>query len=88
MAPKNRPSKRKPKPKPPAVKPSIVVVEARGGVIQEVYSDNPDLQVVIIDWDEAAEPGGIPGNLWEPSAMEVMDETTEAEVEAALKRVG
>ena len=28
-----------------------------GGVIQEVYSDMPDVRVVLIDWDKGESPG-------------------------------
>lgn len=29
-----------------------VFVEIRGGVVQQLYSDEADLEVVIVDWDD------------------------------------
>lgn len=35
-----------------------IVIEVNGGVVQEVYSNDPNVTVVIVDWDtEGAEPG-------------------------------
>ena len=35
-----------------------IVIEINGGVVQEVYSDDP-VTVVVVDWDtEGSEPGG------------------------------
>jgi hypothetical protein len=28
-----------------------IVIEVSGGVVQEVYSDDPSVNVVLIDWD-------------------------------------
>lgn len=40
-----------------------LIIEVRGGVVAEVYSDEKDLNVILIDWDnvdEGDEPGQIP----------------------------
>ena len=29
----------------------ILVIEIEGGVVQEVFSDNQDLKVILVDWD-------------------------------------
>ncbi len=34
-----------------------LIVEVRGGVIQEVYTDAKNLHVVKIDWDAGESPG-------------------------------
>ena len=28
-----------------------LVIEVRGGLVQEVYSSQPDLDVILVDWD-------------------------------------
>lgn len=36
-----------------------IVIEINGGVVQEVYADDPAVTVVVVDWDtEGSEPGG------------------------------
>jgi hypothetical protein len=30
-----------------------LVIEMEGGVVQEVYADDPALEVVLVDWDSA-----------------------------------
>lgn len=34
-----------------------LVIEVSGGVVQEVYTDAEELQVVMIDWDAGESPG-------------------------------
>jgi hypothetical protein len=34
-----------------------LIIEVSGGVVQEVYSDVPDLRVIKIDWDAGESPG-------------------------------
>ena len=34
-----------------------IIIEVRGGVVQEVYSNAADLQVVLVDWDNGESPG-------------------------------
>jgi hypothetical protein len=34
-----------------------VIVEVRGGVVQEIYADDPSIEVVLLDWDtEGCDP--------------------------------
>lgn len=35
----------------------MVIIEVSGGVVQEVYSDIPDLRVIKLDWDVGESPG-------------------------------
>ena len=35
----------------------MIVIEVLGGVIHEVYSDDPETKVVVVDWDNE-EPKG------------------------------
>ena len=39
-----------------------VVIEVLGGIVQNVYSDVPDLCVILVDYDDIKE-GGSPGEL-------------------------
>jgi hypothetical protein len=43
-----------------------LVVEVRGGVVQEVYCDDPRIRVVLVDWDEieGPEPAAKAGVAW------------------------
>ena len=34
-----------------------LIVEIRGGVIQELYTDAKDLRIVKVDWDAGESPG-------------------------------
>lgn len=34
-----------------------IIIEVRGGVVQEVYSDATDLRVLLVDWDRGESPG-------------------------------
>lgn len=33
-----------------------LVIEVRGGVVQEVYTDAENLRVILVDWDTADDP--------------------------------
>jgi hypothetical protein len=41
-----------------------VIVEVRGGVVVEVYSEDPELRIAIFDWDDLA-AGDIHGRVTE-----------------------
>jgi hypothetical protein len=30
-----------------------IIIHIEGGCVQAVYSDNPDVEVVLMDWDDA-----------------------------------
>lgn len=36
-----------------------LVVEVRGGVVQEVYCDDPKIRVVLVGWDELEPRAGV-----------------------------
>jgi hypothetical protein len=75
-----------------------IVVEINGGCVQEVYSDDPAVTVVVVDWDtDGSEPGD--GNyfveddlgnehlahtaVFEPTPVELLPIETRAAVDAA-----
>jgi hypothetical protein len=35
----------------------MLIIEVRGGLVQEFYSDAKDLRVVLVDWDAGESPG-------------------------------
>jgi len=37
--------------------PPAIVVETRGGTVVGIYSDAPDAQIILVDWDEFHEDG-------------------------------
>ena len=34
-----------------------LIIEVRGGIVQEVYTDATDLRVILVDWDAGESPG-------------------------------
>ncbi len=34
-----------------------LIIEVRGGVVQEVYTDAENLRIVLVDWDDGEVPG-------------------------------
>ena len=34
-----------------------IIIEVRGGVVQEVYSDAENLRAILVDWDAGDDPG-------------------------------
>jgi len=65
---------------------SDIVVEVRGGVVIEVYTDVTDARVVIVDWDEAEHPDqvGVAGGILVHARLEEMPNETRTECRAAL----
>jgi len=33
-----------------------IVIEVKGGVVQDVYSDSLEVQIVVVDWDADGNP--------------------------------
>lgn len=77
-----------------------IVIEVNGGVVQEVYTDDPAVTVVMVDWDtEGSEPGN--GNyvveddmgnehlahaaVVKPTPIDMLPVETNAAAEAAMK---
>jgi len=29
----------------------MIILEIRGGVLQEIYTDDPDQKIILVDWD-------------------------------------
>jgi hypothetical protein len=52
-----------------------VIVEARGGVIVEVYSSLPTIRVCVLDWDDIHE-GDDPACWGSPTAIDEMPHDT------------
>lgn len=44
-----------------------IVVEVRGGLVVEIYGNDPDIRVILIDWDELESPEkcGTVGFTWD-----------------------
>ncbi len=36
-----------------------LIIEVRGGVVQEVYTDAENLRVILVDWDAGDDPGDL-----------------------------
>jgi hypothetical protein len=57
-----------------------VIVEVRGGVVVEIYSDNPDTRITVVDWDEASEGEQTSAGFeWRPSRLDEIPADTDAE---------
>jgi hypothetical protein len=69
-----------------------ILIEMRGGLIDFIYSDEKDLEVTLLDWDEVKEAeagedmahpaGDLPVNLMEnilPSTLEIIKEYSHRE---------
>lgn len=80
-----------------------IVIEINGGVVQEVYSDDPAVTVVVVDWDtEGSEPSNdnhvvtdemghehlAHAAVIEPTPVDMLPVETKAVVEAALASSG
>lgn len=78
-----------------------IVIEVNGGVVQEVYSNDPAVTVIVVDWDtDGAEPGN--GNyivtdelgnkhfahavIVNPTSIDMLPMETKSAVEAARTR--
>jgi hypothetical protein len=54
-----------------------LIIEVSGGVVQEIYSDAPDLRVIKIDWDAGESPGDeFVGGLLPVQALSSLPEAT------------
>lgn len=54
-----------------------IIIEVRGGVVQEVYSNASDLNVVLIDWDGQDTRGiQFEGGTFPLTSVEEMPEST------------
>jgi hypothetical protein len=64
-----------------------LVIETRGGVVQEVYTDE-DMQVVLIDWDEFEDdPTKSCASEFIPSSLSLMLEDTEQQLRAMTRSI-
>lgn len=51
-----------------------ILIEIKGGMVQGVYADNPDLQVIVVDWDDlaaGADVGQMRKKCWSPADLTV-----------------
>ena len=65
-----------------------IVVEVRGGLVAEIYSDQPHSRVVVIDWDEIDSPErqGRVGFRWDPCAsLTSMPDDTRGQYQQAIE---
>jgi hypothetical protein len=62
-----------------------VIIEVRGGVVVEIYSDSSDTRITLIDWDEADEDEDSRAGIeWRPSRLDEMPPDTDAEFRKVL----
>ncbi len=68
-----------------------LVIEVRGGVVQQVYCNNSNIRVVLVDWDdvEPPEPAERAGRIWGRCAKlrDLPDDTRAQFLQAADKDV-
>ena len=62
-----------------------IVVEVRGGIVVEIYSDLPDLRFVLMDWDNIHD-GDHPFCWGDPAPLSAMPEETRANYDDAARR--
>ena len=57
-----------------------LIIEVRGGVVQEVYCNTESVRVIKIDWDAGESPGDafIAGKMFVQPMLALPDETREA----------
>jgi hypothetical protein len=68
---------------------SEVVIEIRGGVLVEIYSDDPDTRFVVVDWDRiATDEETATAFAWRATKMDRMPEDTSAEYRQAIESPG
>jgi hypothetical protein len=64
-------------------KPTKIVLDVSGGCVQEVYSNNPNVEVILVDWDNIGQ-GGDGATLLNVLSPRKMTATTRKEVEGAF----
>jgi hypothetical protein len=57
-----------------------IVIEVNGGIVQTVYTDAIDLQIVLVDWDEGDKPKDAGDKLMPRSLSDLPKETRDAVV--------
>jgi hypothetical protein len=60
-----------------------IVLDVSGGIVQEVYSTDPDVRVILVDWDNIGE-GGDGATLLNVLPTRKMIDTTRKEVVGAF----
>jgi hypothetical protein len=63
-----------------------VVVEVKKGMVTEIYSNDKNLQLVVVDWDfpDNREPGASQGFMLDPVALESMPTETRSLVQRTV----
>ena len=61
-----------------------VIIECRGGVVQQVTLVGTDTRVFVIDWDEQVEAAS--GGSWPPSAVQCSVGSLAPETQALYKK--
>jgi hypothetical protein len=64
-------------------KPVKIVLDVSGGVVQEVYSTDPSVEVILVDWDNIKQ-GGDGATLMNVLPSKKMYDTTRKEVVGAF----
>lgn len=60
-----------------------LVIEVRGGLVQEIYYDDNDLEIVVVDWDN--KDGGAVTEPWVSTFLSRMPDETAKEVEGLTR---
>lgn len=63
----------------------LIVIEVKGGLVQEIYADPPVPRIFVVDHDQDQDPGVWVGE-FAPAALADMDEDTRQAVERELTR--
>jgi len=59
----------------------IVVIETRGGVIQEIYTDDREARVVVVDWNELEHVGNAVAEVRQAQPLGMLPPDTREKVE-------
>ena len=59
-----------------------VVIETRGGVIQEIYTDDREARIVVVDWDELDHQAKADVELHETQSLSFLPPDTREQIEA------
>jgi hypothetical protein len=60
-----------------------VVIETRGGAIQEIYTDDREARVVVVNWDELEHVGDAVAGLRQTQSLSLLPPDTREQIEAA-----
>jgi hypothetical protein len=67
-----------------------IIVELRGGVVVEIYCDEPDVRVTIVDWDEVRSENSQPTGVlnWDHVPISSLPIDTRLKCQRIIKGIG